>query len=491
MPRKASPDRSLLRALEATTAPIYLLDSQRRIVYGNPAFSRWIGRAVEELAGVRCDYHASGEVTGAVELAAGLCPPPDAFAGRLAAGTVAGPALPPEVSVGDKGTDATAGPLAPSAALTQRGARFVQLPGDGGLLVVVDQGGAAIQSERGDSSQLAPEWLHSVLLRLRGELGRRFHIGQLVGDSDAMRRVREQVRIAADARTRVLVVGPSGSGREHVAKTIHYAQPASSPGPLVPIDCQIVDAELMQSTLTAVLRRAAEVQNERAKPAALLLNVDRLRVDAQQELAGFLLLPGVELHTLSTARYSLQRLAAKGRFRRDLAYALSTLTIVVPPLKARPGDVPLLAQFFLEEYNARGNKQLSGFAPQALDQLVSYSWPENIDELAGLVREACERAAGPQVTEADLPDRIHHAERALAHPPRDATAIELDAFLAEIERELIERALRTARNNKTKAAQLLGINRARLLRRLVQLGLAPPVAEEEPVVFEPLPEEGR
>ena len=118
--------------------------------------------------------------------------------------------------------------------LDQRQARYqVLLPGDSqaGLLVMVDAGGSA-QPEPSESSQLAPQWLHAMLQRLRGEMGRRYHIGQLIGESDPLRRVREQVRIASEACPRVLIVGPPGSGREHVARTIHYSQPAATVGAL-------------------------------------------------------------------------------------------------------------------------------------------------------------------------------------------------------------------------------------------------------------------
>jgi DNA-binding NtrC family response regulator len=169
-----------------------------------------------------------------------------------------------------------------------------------------------------------------------------------------------------------------------------------------------------------------------------------------------------------------------------LAYALSTLTIALPPLRSRASDIPLLAQFFLEECNAEGKRQLAGFSPPALDELVAYEWPENVAELAQVVREACTRAAGFQVQPADLPNQIHLAADAVAHATEQPQPIQLDDYLAGIERELIERALRQAKGNKTRAADLLGVNRARLLRRLAQLGMGPPVADEEAVVFEPL-----
>src|SRR6185436_12869032 len=112
----------------------------------------------------------------------------------------------------------------------RRAARFVQIAGatadDGLLLVIV--GPAAAAEKAGDGSSLSHERLHGLLLKLRSQLGQRFSISQLVGESEAIARVRQQVRIAAEARTRVLVVGPPGSGREHVARTIHYGQNSAS-----------------------------------------------------------------------------------------------------------------------------------------------------------------------------------------------------------------------------------------------------------------------
>ncbi len=463
-----------MKSLDAASAPVYLLDAARRIVYANAAFGQWVGRLPEELAGVRCDYHAAADVSGAIELAAGLCPPPDAFTGERAMGAVAALSSPGPAEI--------------------RQAQFVCLPdGDkASLLVVVGPPVANDARKPKDVAELPPERLHSLLLQLRGQSGKRYHLGQFIGQSAAMRRVREQVRVASASGARTLIVGPAGCGREHVARTIHVARGIGAVGPLVPIACAVIDAEELQATLTSLLRHQADSPADKP-PVALLLEVDRLHRDAQHELAGFLELPKVELRTLATSRASLTRLAAKGRFHADLALALSTVTIQLPPLRSRTVDIPLLAQFFLEEHNAAGNRQLSGFAPAAMDELLQYTWPENVAELSTMVREACLRATGQLVQPADLPDRLHLAANADAHPRQPKESIDLDAFLAEIERELIERALRASRNNKTKAAELLGVNRPRLLRRLVQLGLATPAAAETPadeaVVFEPVPDE--
>jgi transcriptional regulator of acetoin/glycerol metabolism len=112
-----------------------------------------------------------------------------------------------------------------------------------------------------------------------------------------------------------------------------------------------------------------------------------------------------------------------------------------------------------------------------------------LDELAQAVREACQRATGTRVMLTDLPDWVHLALDAASRPPRDETPIQLDEFLANIEKELLSRALDRTRGNKSKAAELLGLTRQRFLRRLAQHGLLKPSEADEPVVFEPIPEE--
>jgi transcriptional regulator of acetoin/glycerol metabolism len=470
MARSPAPGRLLLRLLQDAAVPVLALDARRQIIFANAALGQWLGIEPNQLVGRRCDYRATGDDAIAAVCAA-ICPPPEAFAGQITDGSVS------RLAAGDHAFD-------------RRTARFVHVAGAGPdeqLLIVLVRPAEA-NGEPPAEAGLAAERLHALLVELRSQLGRQFHLSQLIGISDAIERVRRQVRVAAEARARVLVVGPRGSGREHVARTIHYGQGAASIGPLVPIACPLVDAEQMQASLASLLRRQHETPTDRP-PAALLLDVDRLREGAQQELAGFLHLPGIELHTLATSRVSLQRLAVKGKFRRDLAYELSTLTIPLPPLAKRREDIPLLAQHFLEEANAASGKQFSGLQPAALEMLAGLPWPGNLDSLAQAVREACVRAAGPRVLLADLPEWVHLAQDATARPPRDEQPIQLDDFLGQIEKELLARALRRARGNKSKAAQLLGLTRQRLLRRLSQLGLISPVEAEEPVVFEPLPEE--
>ena len=148
---------------------------------------------------------------------------------------------------------------------------------------------------------------------------------------------------------------------------------------------------------------------------------------------------------------------------------LGTLTIELPPLKQRREDIPALCQYYVEQFNGRGGRQLSGFSKEALDELVDYPWPGNIEELQRVVTESCGQAKGPWIEPGDLPDALRWAAQEDAHPRRQLQTIDMDAFLEDIENELIRRAMQQVKGNKSQAARLLGITRARLHRRWEQL----------------------
>jgi DNA-binding NtrC family response regulator len=174
---------------------------------------------------------------------------------------------------------------------------------------------------------------------------------------------------------------------------------------------------------------------------------------------------------ISTSVLPLGELVQRGKFRADLAAMLSTIGIQLPALTDRREDLPLLVQIFLEDCNRQGSKQLGGFSPEAIDELVAYSWPGNLNELANIVAASHKNAQGSEIKPAELPPQIHLAAQAAAHPRKVEEPIQLDEFLQRVERELIRRAIARAKGNKTKAARLLGLTRPRLYRRMVQLGL--------------------
>ncbi len=446
----------LARLLNSADQPIYVLDDELTVIFVNRACYNWLGPPGAELLGSRAAYHSEPDVTGPEAVAAALCPPPQSTAGAEVSANVS--------CVGADGQ------------VRRRRARFIPLgtcPEDQLAVIAVldsvdlpeDQPQNVPSSHEADSMEL-----HERIERFRREAAGRYRAEELLGNCSAIRLAKRQVELAADSRTNVLLVGPPGSGRRHIAAAVHYAGKAARSGSLTPLDCSVLGAELIGSTITALA--GGNVLGDESFAGTLLLNhVDQLSADVQAELVAYLVNRPFPLRLIATAEQSLVELAHQGKYREELASVLSTITIGLPPLAERREDVPLLAQQCLEELNAGGTRQIGGFTPEALDLLHAYSWPGNVDELSQTVAEAHRRSAGPLIGADDLPERIHLAIDAAARPPHKEETIVLDEFLGQVERELIRRAMARSKGNKAKAARLLGMTRPRLYRRLVQLGL--------------------
>jgi DNA-binding NtrC family response regulator len=443
---------------------VYVVDEHRRLVYCNSALEELVGIERGQLIGQTCTYQmpASGGSPG--EVASSLCPPPTACGGQPVTAAVT--------------------LLHASGSIVKRHAMFVPLGVEAlderGVLVVLSasEGPETVTWVGPESTDL-----HARLAQLRRTVLTDCPLDELVGVGLVMQRVRDQLLLAARGPTRVLIHGPTGSGREHAARWLHRRATPEAWEPFVPLWCPLLDAELIQSTITAMVREVQARAGEKGGatrdaqsqvirvPTVLLLEVDQLSIDAQAELAGFLALPGFELYVIATAQEPLLTLSARGEFRGDLAHLLSTLVIEMPSLAARAEDIPWVCQSLIERYNSRGGRQLGGCTPEMLDMLASYPWPGNVDELAEVITAACAAADGPLLDVRHLPDKIRWAQQVVAHPRRGGEPIVLDEFLQEIEKELIERAMRRAKGNKTQAAKMLGMTRARFHRRLEHLGL--------------------
>jgi len=475
----------LVSLLERASQPLYVLDDALTIIYLNEACRNWLGPDAEGLLGRKCVYASGVELAGLDAAAAGLCPPPAVLEGREVSADVTRLATQQQ----DGGLKPTL-PESSADALFRR-ARFVPLrrPDEAIVCIVglvdpqdrTDPQDSVPQSGKTDcqsvpqSAEKAPDAaaaesreaqeLHAQLQRFRQQAALRYRIERVVGVTPAMRRARAQARVAALTRANVILLGPPGSGRRHLAEVIHYAAPAESRAGLLPLDCGLLDVELIQSTL----RAAAAEKNT---GTLLLGDADQLSAESQAALAAVLSAAACPWRVLSTAATPLVELSPRGLYREDLAAMLSTITIELPPLAKRRDDLPLLAQALIEEQNARGGRQIGGFSSAAIDRICAFGWPGNVAELAAVVAECHARAAGTLIALEELPERLRIAAEAAAHPRRKEEPIQLDEFVARIERELIRRALARAKGNKTKAARLLGLNRPRLYRRMVQLGLA-------------------
>ena len=422
----------LAKLFNAAKQPIYVLDEELTVVFLNRACEDWLA-APESLVGRRCAYHSSLTVTGLDAVAASLCPPPEVLAGEIAVATVSR-------------VDESGRPSVRSARFVPLGIKAECLLGVLAVLDTVDQPPALSQRDAaGELQEAEPNVLHEHVRRFRQEAAARYRADRLIGDGPAMRLARRQVELATVGGASVLLVGPPGSGRRHLAAAIHYG--ASPPSPerlaaptLVPLDCSLLGPDLLEEVAGAVAR--GRLLDEKTVPGTLLLHrVDEISSDLQVELAGLFVRRPLNWRLMATAAGPLAELARRGKFREDLAAALSTIVIELPSLARRREDLPLLAQLFLEDLNATGHRQIGGFSAAALDLLDGYAWPGNLDELAEVVAESHRRAAGREIDVADLPERLRLASQAAAHPHRPEETIVLNEYLGRVERELIRRAL--------------------------------------------------
>ncbi len=463
----------ILRELNSLSAPLCVFDADRRLIFANQACCDWVGVPIEQLAGRKANFSSAASADDpALDR---LCPPPDAFAGRSCSGLVFA--------------------LSAQGQLRQRRADFLPLDfasADLPVPVLVRCSAddvIAADADAGDADSIGePRWsncdqpndsLHARLMRLRQSLSSQYSLDRFVGDSQAVRLARSQATAAIISRANVTVVGPKGTERELLVRTIHYAahdngQNASrdpEAAVLITINGALLTREVLESATSAIAS-----PGRLATATVLVLNLESLPLDLQADLVRVFVQRFSGIRLLATGVASPNDLEAQGRLRPELAAALSTLVIHLPPLASRREDIPLLAQLCLEERNAEGGKQLARFNDQAMDALVAYSWPGNVAELRAFVDEAFRRAVGHEIAQGDLPPRIAYAGAAARRPVRKEETIVLTEFLTSIERELVDRALKQSKGNKTKAARLLGLTRPRLYRRMVQLGLeAPPI----------------
>lgn len=437
--------RRFFRLLEQLPEPLYVLDAEGQIAYANPACTAWVGMPAEDLIGRQCRYTSSMETDSGDAVAAALCPQPGSGGWVL---------------VGPAEDRRSAKVVCLSANEANEGPRFVWV-------------GTPRESQAfGEPSdhERRPAQLHEQLVALRQQRAGHYQLESLCGESTSARRIRAQVQAAAACRAAVLVCGPPGTGRRHVATAIHYLGDPGRCGSLVPLACSLLSAELVDSTIRALV--APGVRGQTALAGTLLLTeADQLPPEVQRPLACLLGDRSFPLRLIATASRPVLELAAGGGFSEELAALLSTIVVSLPPLEQRRGDLPLLAQYFLEQCNAEGAKQLAGFTPEALDQLDAHRWPGNMAELGRAVSEAYSIARGPWVELSDLPSWLRVSPIPAGHPPRKPEPIVLDELLRRIERELIDRALGKAKGNKARAARLLGLTRPRLYRRMEQLGM--------------------
>ena len=286
----------------------------------------------------------------------------------------------------------------------------------------------------------------------------------LGGTSPAAELARDRFQLASQCQANVLVCGPAGVGRNLLCRILFRTRHADD-HQLATIDCRNMYPEPLQRRLKQIWSTAADTPT-----TLMLMNVDQLPPEAQVELLGWLQLTHTPLPILSTAESAAQPTCLLPQLRSFL----TTVEIELPALDDRPEDVPVLAQAFLEQSNRDAKVQLSGFAADAWEAIGLYRWPGQTHELQAHVQEAAQRCReqstatviATQVTAEHLPAIIRLALAAESTAPAEAPNLNLDQQLQELEDRLIEQALDQTAGNRAKAAEILGISRSRLVRRL-------------------------
>jgi two-component system response regulator HydG len=311
----------------------------------------------------------------------------------------------------------------------------------------------------------------------------------IVGQSPSLRATLDVIRQAAPSSATVLLLGESGTGKELFARALHEHSPRS-PGPFVPINCAAIPETILESELFGYERGAftgavqrKEGRIERAQGGTLLLDeVGELTPSVQVKLLRFLQegeierLGGtgtikVECRVVAATNQDLHARVREGKFREDLFYRLNVIQVVLPPLRDRPEDIPLLADHFIARYAAKNGKPIRGLTRAALAALESYPWPGNVRELEHAIERAVVLSRGAEIDEADLPESVRGGGAARAAGIAGATegrtlTVPLGTTMEEIELRVIRETLRQTKGDKNLAAQLLGIAARTIYRKL-------------------------
>ena len=324
-------------------------------------------------------------------------------------------------------------------------------------------------------------------LRQAVEEGRRF--GTLLGTSPAMRRMYELLDRIADSSASVLIAGETGTGKELVARALHERGRRKA-GPFVAVDCASLPEPLLESELFGhargaftdahAARRGLFVQ---ANGGALFLDeIGDLPLALQAKLLRALQTRSVrpvgandevpfDVNLIAATNRDLESAVEEGRFREDLYFRINVIHVEMPPLRARGGDVLLLAQHFVDRYAAQAGKRVTGLSPDAAERLLAYVWPGNVRELENCIERAIALTRHETIGLDDLPEKIRGFQRSHVLVAGDDPS-EL-APLEEVERRYVLRVMEAVGGSKTLAARVLGIGRKTLYRKLEQYKIAP------------------
>lgn len=332
---------------------------------------------------------------------------------------------------------------------------------------------------------------------LREAITTQYNFCNIIGKSQPMQELYSIISKIAPSGANVLIEGESGTGKELVAKSIHYNSPRKT-APLISVNCSAFAESLLESELfghekgaftgaSAMKKGRFELADKGSLfldevgelPMSIQVKLLRVLQERTIERVGGTLPIRVDFRLIAATNRNLEEEVKRGRFREDLYYRLNVVKAVMPALKERKGDIPLLINHFIQKYSherraadaSESTCQLEGVAPDAARLLFDYTWPGNVRELENLIERAVILSTGRLITIADLPQQIRKGistQLNLEGIPENAG---LNETLAAVEKRMIQRAMAQAGNVQTKAAEILGIGKSGLNQKLKRYGL--------------------
>ena len=317
----------------------------------------------------------------------------------------------------------------------------------------------------------------------------------MIGQSPPMQRVYELIETVAASDSNILIIGETGTGKDMVAKAIHNLS-ARRKEPFIKVDCATIPRELLESELFghekgaftgATMKRDGKFQQ--ADGGTLFLDeVANLSEYVQMKLLNVFqdrrVTPigaetpvEVDIRLLAATNVDLLGEVKADSFREDLYYRLNVVTIDLPPLRDRKGDIPLLIDYFLRIYNIHHDGKPGNISPEALELLMRYSWPGNIRELENAMEQICVLSDRQKIETQDLPisilnQVIHIPKRSYKKPTQSSQVVPLQEVVEDSEQRAVERALMATSGNKKAAAKLLGISRVTLYEKIRRYGIS-------------------
>ncbi|MDR2345786.1 MAG: sigma 54-interacting transcriptional regulator [Planctomycetaceae bacterium] len=473
MPSQIRPS-NLVKFFNSLKQPIYILDETSCLIFCNNELERWTGCEAKNLIGQRLRYRVSTSRLRHEIVAAALAPPPEIFDYIIKRNSALSPVSADSKNVTKKIENQKFYAILSIDrinVISRRVAEFIPLE-PSGIIVLVESSDANTSEIKSIQPpelqrQFATDIHQTLTVFLRRQAGH-FKWERMIGSSQSMQRVRRQARLAVESSASVLIIGEIGTGKEHLATAIHYAgQESDRPtGAIIPIECSVLSEDLITSTIYAFRNKFQQEQIIR-RHTLLLKDADKLPDSLLGTLVDFINSAPRNLRIIATSTVN----PSEWTNHESIPILLGTITIELPALRNRREDIPLLAQMFLEEQNRELEHQRAGFTADAMDVIVQHNWLRNLDELEELVIEAHKNSNSSLVTLPELPLRLRQFFDASAKKERDNKPIDLELFINQIEKELVERAIKISRGNKSQAAKMLGLSRTKLYRRMEALGL--------------------